>query len=113
MDTKEKYPVSSITDTKGHLDGTFVFINRYDNQPYPGIWRPPGIPLNIKDVSKEFMVTHQTAFRPDLVATVVYNNPIMAWAVCYFNNILDPFDETEGLYVGRILNIVNKEYFAR
>jgi hypothetical protein len=107
MNTKEKLPISVITNTRSHISGALVFVNNYDKQYYLGVWNAPKKPIDIKPVSKEFRVSTDFVFRPDLIAYAVYGTPVLAWAVCYFNDILDPFDEETGLYAGRILNIVD------
>lgn len=44
--------------------------------------------------------------RPDLIASVFYNEPRYWWVIAQYNNILDPFSE---ITAGRVLLIPSKD----
>ena len=112
MISSEKNPMGTlIGDSTIRTNNNFVFLDNDVQDNYLEVWRPPQRPSNIEDVSVEYVVLFKYQFRPDLISQLFYNTPVMAWAVCYYNNILDPYDATTGIYVGRVLKIINKDYF--
>lgn len=72
--------------------------------------------LNVKQLSfdeqtssiQKFSITSKYAFRPDLLSYYFYQNPLLGWYICEYNNIVDPFDSQDGLYVGRLISIPTK-----
>jgi hypothetical protein len=68
-----------------------------------GSWNPPIFPL--KETDKSLMVTPQFAYRPDIISYEYYNTPLLAWVICYVNDIVNPYDKDTGIYPGLILRI--------
>lgn len=72
--------------------------------------------LNVKEIGiseqtssmKKFVITNRYEFRPDLLSYFFYQNPLLGWYICEYNNIVDPFDPEEGLYSGRLISIPSK-----
>jgi len=67
--------------------------------------------LNIKEQTgtiKKFSITGKYEFRPDLISYYFYQNPLLGWYICEYNNIVDPFDPEEGLYIGRLISVPSK-----
>lgn len=69
--------------------------------------------LNVKTVvvseqtstMRKFSIVSPYDFRPDLLSYFFYQNPLLGWYICEYNNIIDPFDPEEGLYLGRLIDI--------
>lgn len=80
-----------------------VYIDPQTSKKFIGTWNPPEIPT--KETDKTFYITHGFAYRPDAISYEFYDTPLLAWAICYANNITNPLDKTEGLYVGRVITI--------
>lgn len=53
-----------------------------------------------------YAVERQYAGRPDMIASIFYNEPRYWWVIAQHNNILDPFSE---MVTGRLLYIPTKE----
>jgi len=68
-----------------------------------GSWNPTLFPL--KESDKSFLVTAQHAYRPDIISYEYYNTPLLAWVICYVNNITNPYDKTNGIVPGIVLRI--------
>ncbi len=84
----------------------FNFHNVYrleDGTTFLQTWKPRYIPK--KETDKTLIVSNFLAYRPDLISDKMYGTPLLAWAICYVNDILNPLDRVEGLYPGRLIRI--------
>lgn len=87
---------------------TSRFISNYvyrlaDGTTFLQTWNAPNI--LVKSTDTTLVVDYRLAFRPDLISDKMYNTPLLAWAICVANNIMNPLDRKTGLYVGRIIRI--------
>ena len=80
-----------------------VYIDPTTGNKFLGAWDPPTFP--IKDTDKTYQVSVGLAYRPDSIAYKHYDTPLLAWVICYVNNIMNPWDKNTGLYPGRIIRI--------
>lgn len=84
----------------------FNFHNIYrleDGTTFLQTWKPPNI--KPKSTDKTIAIPTRLAYRADLISDKFYNTPLLAWAICYVNDILNPLDKKEGLYPGRLIRI--------
>lgn len=105
MATLELFPISG---SKPVISGTsrFNFNSVYrleDGTTFMQTWKPRQIPK--KETDQTLVITKRLSFRPDLISDQVYGTPLLAWAICYVNDILNPLDRKTGMYVGRLLRI--------
>ncbi len=56
-----------------------------------------------------YAIERQYTGRPDMIASIFYNEPRYWWVIAQHNNILDPFSE---MVTGRLLYIPTKERLA-
>jgi hypothetical protein len=56
-----------------------------------------------------YAIERQYSGRPDMLATLFYNEPRYWWVIAQHNNILDPFSE---LVTGRVIYVPSKERLA-
>jgi nucleoid-associated protein YgaU len=66
-------------------------------------WKPREFSSN--STTQTIIVNRNLAYRPDLISDKVYGTPLLWWAICYVNDILNPLDRKEGLYPGRLIKI--------
>lgn len=66
-------------------------------------WKPRNI--NKKTTDTTMVISKMLAYRPDLISDAVYGTPLLWWAICYVNDIINPLDRTEGLFAGRLIYI--------
>ena len=85
-------PLYSTTDNR-----TFVGLNVKDRS---GVEQAP--------VERKFSITAIYSFRPDLISYKFYQNPLLGWYICEYNEIVNPYDEETGLYIGRLISIPSK-----
>lgn len=85
------------------FSSTDVYYDETSKQYFYGLWEPPTINSSSNDLV--YQIDTAFSYRPDLISQYFFNNPFLGWAICYYNNIFDPFDESEGLYPKRIINI--------
>lgn len=112
MLTKEQYPIAKITaGISNRNKDRLVFKDHTTNKSYLEVWRPVAHPVDVRTIATPYVIPQRFAFRADLIANTLYGSPSFAWAVCYFNNILDPFDPITGLVAQRILYVVPTTYF--
>ena len=71
-------------------------------------WERVNIPKDVTD--NWYVMERKYVGRPDLVATVMYNDASLAWFILQYNNILDPIEE---LVEGVILRIPTMERIQR
>lgn len=103
--TIELKPVST-TRALTSASSRFNFHNVYrleDGTTFLQTWKPPIIKL--KETDKTLIISNRLAYRPDLVSDEMYNTPLLAWALCYANDILNPLDRQTGFYPGRVIRI--------
>ena len=103
--TNELKPVSttrSLTSSSSRFNFHSVY-RLEDGTTFLQTWKPPTIKL--KETDKTIIVTNMLAYRPDLISDKMYNTPLLAWAICYVNDILNPLDRKDGLYPGRLIRI--------
>jgi hypothetical protein len=74
-----------------------------DGTTFLQTWKAPDIPLKTTDVT--IVIPVRLAYRADLISDKFYNTPLLAWAICYVNNILNPLDRKNGLFPGRLIRI--------
>lgn len=114
MLTPEKLPIGTLVgNTTSRTNGNYVFLDHITQDNYLEVWRPPTFPVNIQSVSKQYIIPYQYQLRADLISQKFYSTPVMAWAICYYNSILDPFDPIDGLYTGRVINVINLDYLTQ
>lgn len=80
-----------------------LYIDPETKKKFIGSWNAPNI--SAKETDKTFYITSSFAYRPDAISYEFYNTPLLGWAICYVNGILNPLDRTEGLYPGRVITI--------
>lgn len=80
-----------------------VYIDPDNKKKFIGSWTPISIPA--KETDKTFYITTAFAYRPDAISYEFYNTPLLGWAICYANDIVNPLDRIDGLYVGRVITI--------
>lgn len=56
-----------------------------------------------------YAIERQFSGRPDMIASLFYNEPRYWWVIAQHNNILDPFSE---MVTGRLISIPTKERLA-
>lgn len=56
-----------------------------------------------------YAIERQFSGRPDMIASLFYNEPRYWWVIAQHNNVLDPFSE---LVTGRLIYIPTKERLA-
>lgn len=58
---------------------------------------------------ESYRISNATAYRPDLISSIYYQNYNLGWLIAYHNNILDPITE---FYMGRVIDIPSlTEYY--
>jgi len=80
-----------------------VYIDPITKNKFIGVWNPPTFPAKQNDVL--FHVSPSYAFRPDSISYFFYDTPLLAWVICYVNDISNPLDRETGLYSGRIIRV--------
>lgn len=66
-------------------------------------WKPRE--FSTSTTAQTMIVSRNLAYRPDLISDKIYGTPLLWWAICYVNDILNPLDRKEGLYPGRLIKI--------
>lgn len=105
MATKELFPINTSSSVKS-FSSRFNHHNIYrdENQnTFLQTWNPRVLPP--KESDKTFVVPASMAYRIDLVSDAMYGTPLLSWAICYVNDIMNPLDRTDGLYPGRLIRI--------
>ena len=84
--------------TGSRYRNTRIFLDTSSKIVYFGTWRPPSI------IEKRPCTPHRVVaderYRPDLIASRVYGNPNLFWAIAYRNGILLPMKD---IAVGQVL----------
>ena len=103
-------PSTIVTSSSSTNNETNSLYNKYSRYVGGGTtetangfieWWERGImPRDSSDIV--YVVENFYTGRPDLIANVFYNEPLYAWVICQYNNIIDPFGE---IVAGRILLI--------
>lgn len=104
--TKELKPLSSTPGTItpfSRFNGHPFYQDETSKKKFIGSWTPPIFPEKETDII--YTIPAEYAFRPDLIAYEYYDSPYLAWVIAYVNNILNPFDRTNGFYAGRVIRI--------
>jgi hypothetical protein len=103
--TNELQPINIFSSVVSN-SSRFNFHNVYrleDGTTFLQTWKSPEVPLRITDTT--MVIPLSLSYRPDLISDKVYNTPLLSWAICYVNNILNPLDRQTGLYPGRLIRI--------
>lgn len=104
--TKELFPLQNktpIIHPYSRFNSHPLFQDPETGNTFIGSWSPPFFPL--KSTDKSMMVTYQYAFRPDIISYEYYNTPLLAWVICYVNDISNPYDKVTGIIPGMVLRI--------
>ena len=104
--TKELFPLQNkpiIIHPFSRFNGHPFFQDPETGNNFIGSWNPVYFPL--KETDKSVMVTQGLAFRPDIISYEYYNTPLLAWVICYVNNITNPYDKINGIVPGIVLRI--------
>jgi len=80
-----------------------VYVDPVTKNKFIGTWTPQSFPSSENDLS--FQVSPAFEFRPDAISFIFYETPLLAWVICYVNDISNPLDRETGLYSGRVIRI--------
>lgn len=58
-------------------------------------------PIRFNQTSSDYSIpiTHRLQCRPDIIASIAYGTPQLAWFVLQYNGIVDPFTMVEGVTI--------------
>lgn len=85
------------------MNNTSVYYDPETKLPFYGMWEVPKFDNTDRDIV--IKIPTRYAFRPDVLSYMFYNTPFLDWAICLYNDIIDPFDPDEGLYAERLIKI--------
>lgn len=76
----------------------YSFLKRLVNEDGEVYLESPN-KVRIKETNRDsfFTVTKGYEYRIDLISNRFYGTPLLYWAICYMNNIYDPFDVKAGI----------------
>lgn len=80
-----------------------IYVDAVTKNKFIGKWTPKSFPLS--ELDRTFQVSAAFEFRPDAISFLFYETPLLAWVICYVNDILNPLDRETGLYSGRVIRI--------
>lgn len=106
MATIELQPNTNQTDimyTNSRYNYHLIYTDPDTGEKFLQTFKLPDIKSSPSDIT--YTITIDRAFRPDLIAYDFYNTPTLWWLFCIANNIMNPLDREEGLYVGRAITI--------
>lgn len=83
-----------------------IYTDPDTHQKFIESFKIPDIPAKQSDLT--YTITAGNAFRPDLIAYLFYDTPLLWWAIAVANDVINPLDRTDGFYSGRVLRIPDK-----
>lgn len=85
------------------MNNTTIYYDPISNKPFFGLWEAPLVAAFENEIT--YKIDPRYAYRPDVISYMFFNTPFLDWAILFYNNIIDPFDEESGLYPHRLLKI--------